>query len=177
MEFEPHLNIELLKTAQGAHPMSQTSLHRSTRVSDLRARAVEMLADGVDSLTFSNFFFAPSGVLCALWKTEAERRAVAASELFQWLQERVSDLEEQEACAQPGRVTIAVPRSLQAGLKREARAEGVSLAELMRLKLGIPYHAMVSPSRRTLSERASRREARVHRGSRTSTPPKRNRSA
>jgi hypothetical protein len=37
-----------------------------------------------------------------------------------------------------------MPKSLHAALKREAAKEGVSLSELIRLKLGYPYHLLTS---------------------------------
>lgn len=36
-------------------------------------------------------------------------------------------------------MTLIVPKSLHAALKREAALEGVSLAELLRLKASVPF--------------------------------------
>ena len=38
-----------------------------------------------------------------------------------------------------GRLTVVVPKSLHAALREEATREGISLSELIRLKLGLPY--------------------------------------
>ena len=88
----------------------------------------------------------------------AERSAVSgqlelllASELHRWLKEKYEQLRltdaakfERETKVASGRLTIAVPRSLHAALKSEAAAEGVSLSELMRLKLSMPYRQMAN---------------------------------
>jgi predicted HicB family RNase H-like nuclease len=42
-----------------------------------------------------------------------------------------------------GRLTVVVPKSLHAALRAEAVREGISLSELIRLKLGVPYRHMV----------------------------------
>jgi len=46
---------------------------------------------------------------------------------------------EKEIAAHSGRLTVVVPKSLHAALKKEAAQEGVSLSELIRLKLGVAY--------------------------------------
>ena len=52
---------------------------------------------------------------------------------------------------------MVVPKSLHAALKREAVQEGISLSELIRLKLGVAYrdiagllvtHALLEPAER-----------------------------
>jgi hypothetical protein len=64
-----------------------------------------------------------------------------------------------EVAQASGRLTLNLPRSLHAALKREAASEGVSLNELIRLKLGLVYRdalqalmASQPPSRRSGSE-------------------------
>ena len=111
--------------------------------------AQRMLAEKASAALFSSYFFGPTGSLRQLWKNEAERKQVVASELYQWLSERLAELRTQEAQAFDqevetfsGRLTIVVPKSLHAALKREAVHEGVSLSELIRLKLGVAYRTM-----------------------------------
>ena len=111
---------------------------------EIRKDAGELLAEGTNAIEFSERFFGPSGRLCELWNNEAERKAVVTSELFKWLQDRLAELRMREASAfseevaqLSGRLTVVVPRSLHASLKREAAVEGVSLSELMRLKLSV----------------------------------------
>ena len=114
-------------------------------------KANEVLAKGVSASQFSQMFFSPSGELSALWSTDDEKKTVAESELFKWLQEQLADLRtaeakqfEKEVESSSGRLTITVPKSLHAALKREASREGVSLSELIRLKLGYPYKTLTS---------------------------------
>ncbi len=47
-------------------------------------------------------------------------------------------------CHAGGRLTVSVPRRLHVALKREAAGEGVSLSELIRLKLSWPYRQVTS---------------------------------
>jgi predicted HicB family RNase H-like nuclease len=74
------------------------------------------------------------------------RRAIVGSDLYRWLQASLASLRREEAAefdrqveSVSGRLTVVVPKSLHAALKNEARAEGVSLSELVRLKLSLPY--------------------------------------
>jgi hypothetical protein len=116
---------------------------------EIYREAQRMLAKNATASAFSDHFFGPTGSLRKLWKTEAERKRVVASALYQWLSQRLAELRTQEAQAFDreveafsGRLTIVVPRSLHAALKREAQREGVSLSELIRLKLGVAYRTM-----------------------------------
>lgn len=110
--------------------------------------AEALLKKGASAAEFSAHFFGPQGKLPALCHTQEQRAALARTGAFQQLQSMLSTLRAQEAQAfekeigqLSGRVTISVPRSLHAALKREAAFEHVSLSELMRLKLSIPYKA------------------------------------
>ena len=112
----------------------------------LRALATRMIKEGVDAPIFSSRFFGPTGELGALGKTRAQREQIVQSKLHRWLKERYEELRlrdaarfEQDIKSASARLTVAVPRSLHVALKREAAAEGVSLSELIRLKLSIPY--------------------------------------
>lgn len=107
---------------------------------------------GAGAIEFSELFFGTSGRLRELWSTDAERKAVVKSALFKWLQERLTELrrregeaftQEVEALSGSGRLTVVVPKSLHGALKNEAALEGISLSELIRLKLGVSYRSMV----------------------------------
>ena len=112
----------------------------------LRETAKRILAAGTDAPTFSARFFGPKGELSQLGETRKDRELILRSELDRWLKERYEELRlrdaaefEQDIKVASARLTVAVPRSLHAALKSEAAAEGVSLSELIRLKLSIPY--------------------------------------
>ena len=116
--------------------------HLTSTEREIYREAQKMLAKEATAVGFSERFFGPSGSLQKLWKNEAERKKVVVSELYQWLSQRLAELRTQEAKAFEqevetfsGRLTIVVPKSLHAALKREAMHEGVSLSELIRLKL------------------------------------------
>lgn len=117
----------------------------------LRAVASELLQSGTDAPTFSARFFGPKGELNVLGETRQEREQLVRSELYRWLRERYEELRMRDASqfgqdikTASSRLTIAVPRSLHAALKSEAVAEGVSLSELIRLKLSIPYRQVAN---------------------------------
>ena len=111
--------------------------------------AAELLAGDVDAPSFSARIFGSEGELARLGAGRQERQKVLHSELYKWLKARYEELRlrdagrfEQETRAASGRLTVVVPRSLHAALKSEAAAEGVSLSELIRLKLAVPYRQM-----------------------------------
>jgi hypothetical protein len=122
------------------------SQSESSAERDLRNEAEEMLRRGTTATAFSARFFGPGGGLQAIAPEPEDRRAVVGSELYRWLQTSLAELRRKEAAefdrlvaSVSGRLTVVVPRSLHAALKNEARAEGVSLSELVRLKLSLPY--------------------------------------
>ncbi len=113
---------------------------------EIYREAQEMISGGTSAVAFSARFFGPDGLLRKLWKTDAERKAVVASELYKWLQRSLNEVRNREAAefereiaSHSGRLTVVVPKSLHAALKREAAQEGISLSELIRLKLGVAY--------------------------------------
>jgi predicted HicB family RNase H-like nuclease len=119
--------------------------------SRIREIAAGMIEAGTEAPEFSARFFGPEGELSQLAKSRADREQIVRSKLYQWLKERYEELRlrdaaafERETKSSSGRLTIVVPRSLHAALKSEAAAEGVSLSELMRLKLSIPYRQVVN---------------------------------
>jgi len=122
----------------------------------LQSEAKKMLKSGVAAPEFSAHFFGPTGKLASLCSTAAERKQLVSSEIYRWLQGQLATLRAQEAelftqetKALSGRVTIVIPKSLHAALKQEASSEGVSLSELMRLKLAVKF----SQSARRLTRR------------------------
>lgn len=152
--------------------MNTKSLTKTER--RIYEEARELLSRQVSAPEFSARFFGPRGRLRALWTTQSDRQAVVESALYEWLQAELGRLRrrevtqfEREVAELSGRLTVVVPRSLHAALKREAAHEGVSLSELIRLKLGVSYRAMVQAvvSREEpmagLSETAGSRRARA----------------
>ena len=112
--------------------------------------AKKMIERSPTAAEFSAHFFGPKGRLRQLWTDDAERTEVVKSPLYKELQlmlaqlrTREADSFEQDVERFSGRLTVVVPKSLHAALKLEAAAEGISLAELIRLKLGVPYRLSV----------------------------------
>ncbi len=110
--------------------------------------AQALLKKGASATEFSAYFFGPKGKVPSLCHTRKQRDALASTSAFKRLQKMLSTLRSKEARSfereieqLSGRVTINVPRSLHAALKQEAAFEHVSLSELMRLKLSVPYKA------------------------------------
>jgi predicted HicB family RNase H-like nuclease len=111
--------------------------------------ASDMLAEGTDAPTFSARFFGPKGEMNRLGRTREDREKIVKSDLYRWLKSKYEELRprdaaqfEQDLKPASGRLTVVVPRSLHSALKDEAASEGVSLSELIRLKLTIPYRQM-----------------------------------
>jgi hypothetical protein len=126
--------------------MSGKSLEQTEKT--LLREAEALLQKGATATEFSAHFFGPRGKLPSLCHTQEQREALARTSAYRQLQRTLSTLRSKEAKAfekeieqLSGRVTITVPRSLHAALKREAVFEHVSLSELMRLKLSVPYKA------------------------------------
>lgn len=123
--------------------------------------ATKVLEQGTTVAAFTDTFFGPKGMLLLLWKTKADREAVVKSELYQWLQQQAAQLRHKEAQAfakevesHSGRLTVVVAKSLHGALRTEAVEEGVSLSELIRLKLSLPYSEAIS----LLSAKAGRKK-------------------
>ncbi len=111
--------------------------------------ARRLLGQNTDAVTFSARFFGPQGELTRLGQGREERRRILCSELYRWLKASYTTLRQRDSAqfekdlkSASGRLTVVVPKSLHAALKSEAGSEGVSLSELIRLKLGIPYRHM-----------------------------------
>lgn len=113
--------------------------------------AVGALRKGTTVAAFTEQFFGPEGMLRRLGTTRTEREALVTTELYRWLQQQVAELRRteaktfnQEVAALSGRLTVVVAKSLHGALRREAVEEGVSLSELIRLKLSLPYSEAVA---------------------------------
>ena len=124
--------------------MDVEALNKTER--EVYQRAKELLVQRISAPEFSARIFGPDGLLRRLWKTDAERKDIVASELYRWLKKALTELRDREAAefekeiaSLSGRLTVVVPKSLHAALKREAVQEGISLSELIRLKLGVAY--------------------------------------
>ena len=85
-------------------------------------------------------------MLRQLWITDEDRQALVGSEIYRELQSQLAQVRKKEAEAfeaevesSSGRLTVVVPKSLHAALRVEAEREGISLSELIRMKLGAPY--------------------------------------
>lgn len=128
--------------------IDETHLSASERT--IYRRAIDLLDKGVDAPTFSTSFFGPEGALSQLaGKDRESRKKLIESDLYRWLKDHYSRLRLRDAArfnqdlkAASGRLTVVVPKSLHSALKNEAQAEGVSLSELIRLKLAVPYRQM-----------------------------------
>jgi predicted HicB family RNase H-like nuclease len=127
--------------------IDETDLSQAEK--DVYRTAKKLLGTGVDAPTFSTHIFGPEGELSSLSKDRAERRRLLKSDLYRWLKAQYDELRlrgaarfDHELKAASGRLTVVVPRSLHAALKSEAASEGVSLSELIRLKLSVPYRQM-----------------------------------
>ncbi len=119
------------------------------REQKILSKATELLGGDVDAPAFSARFFGPKSEIARLGTGREERQRILRSELYKWLKARYEELRlrdagrfEQETRAASGRLTVVVPRSLHVALKSEAASEGVSLSELIRLKLAVPYRQM-----------------------------------
>lgn len=128
--------------------IDETQLSAAERA--IYCKALDLLKEGVDAPTFSARLFGPEGALSRLGGEDREsREKLVESELYRWLKDQYSRLRLRDAArfnqdlkAASGRLTVVVPKSLHSALKSEAQAEGVSLSELIRLKLGVPYRQM-----------------------------------
>ncbi len=127
--------------------LDESSLSPQQR--EIYRHAAQLLERGVDAPAFSARFFGPDGELAQLGESREARRKILESDLYRWLKARYTELRlrdaarfEQETRSAAGRLTVVVPRSLHGALKSEASSEGVSLSELIRLKLAVPYRQM-----------------------------------
>jgi len=113
------------------------------------ARVRGALAEKQTSVALSEALFGPNGAFAQVGGTREAREQLLRHPLYQQAHSRLSELRAAEIArfeadiagieSRPARLTVQIPRSLHAALRAEAAREGVSLSELVRLKLGLPY--------------------------------------
>lgn len=113
------------------------------------ARVREALESARTAPELTRALFGPGGLFAEAGRTREDREQLLLHPLYQEAQARLSELRRAEVArfesdleeleARPARLTVQLPRSLHTALKCEAAREGVSLSELIRLKLGLPY--------------------------------------
>lgn len=118
---------------------------RKSLETTVRREVEALFAAGATVQEVTARVFGPKGLLSTLAADRKEREAFVATPVAAWLRERLAEQRgreidefERETASLSGRMTLVMPKSLHAALKREAAAEGVSLAELLRLKASVP---------------------------------------
>lgn len=126
---------------------------KSVNWGKVESEITELLGAELTATELGRKLFGPKGLFTEIGSTPKRRAALVKRGIYRQAQARITELQRQEAerfetesgAAQQrlsGRLTIQIPRSLHAALKAEALREGVSLAELIRLKLGHPYREL-----------------------------------
>lgn len=109
------------------------------------ARSAETWAD------FSNALFDPfGGLLTRAFPSKADRQAFAQTEEYRKIQDLLSEVMDRTGFVpgatpkkKSGRFVVRLPSSLHAALEREAKAEGVSLNQLVLAKLAVSLGELV----------------------------------
>jgi hypothetical protein len=122
-----------------------------TKAAELKRQA-ETLAQEVESWAdLSNALFDPtSGIVSRAYPTRAEREAFAQTDEYRRIRELIDQARDRfglVAGATPkrsGRMVLQVPIALQGALEREARAEGVSVDQLVIAKLAAQLSDLVA---------------------------------
>lgn len=114
---------------------------------DTRVR--EALTEKQTTVALSEAMFGHDGLFAEVGRTQEDREKLLQHPLYQEAHARLTELRQREVAqfesrlkaleSRPARLTIQIPRSLHAALRAEAAREGVSLSELVRLKLVLPY--------------------------------------
>jgi hypothetical protein len=122
---------------------------RKKRNESWETRVQEVLAEKQTTVELSETLFGPNGLFAQVGQTREQREKLLQHPLYQKAQARLSEVRQAEVArfeadleafeSPPERLTIQIPRSLHAALRAEAAREGVSLPELVQLKLGFPY--------------------------------------
>ena len=123
----------------------------ATKAAEL-LRQAEMLAQSVESWAdLSNALFDPlEGIVARAFPTRDEREAFAKTAEYRKIRELIDQARDRfglVAGATPkrsGRMVLNVPLALQGALEREARAEGVSVDQLVVAKLAAQLSSLVS---------------------------------
>ncbi len=117
---------------------------------ELLQRAEELARTVETWAALSNALFDPmSGLVTRAYPTRAQREAFVKTEEYRRICQLIDDAQQRfglVAGATPkarGRMVVNVPLSLQGALEREARAEGVSVDQLIVAKLAARLSAVV----------------------------------
>ena len=112
------------------------------------AKVQEVLAEKRTTVELSEMLFGSNGLFSQVGQTREQREGLLQHPLYQKAQARLSEMRQAEVSqfeadldawgARPARLTVQIPKSLHAALKSEAAREGVTLAELVQLKLEFP---------------------------------------
>lgn len=119
-------------------------------------KQAQKIAASVDTWAdLSNALFDQrEGILALAYRDRAERQAFMKTEEYRKIQDLIDDtidrtgLVEGATPRKSGKFLVRVPQSLHAALEREARAEGVSLNQLVVTKLAVQLKDAVKPKRR-----------------------------
>lgn len=102
----------------------------------------------------SNALFDQSeGIVAKAFRTQEERKRFIKSPEYKAIRELIDAAQERTGLVEgatpqkSGRFVVRLPRSLHAALETEARAEGVSLNQLVVAKLAIPLSDLSSTGR------------------------------
>lgn len=129
---------------------------RKPDIKTIETKIRGILKTEANAISLSNKLFAPGGLFSQIAPGKVERRKMVKSQLFRKSLVRLGELQKKElkqfeneieAIGQkttPVRLTVTVPKSLHFALKAEARREGVSISELIRLKASVPYVGIAS---------------------------------
>jgi hypothetical protein len=120
-------------------------------LANVEADVRKVIAEATSASELTQKLFGAKGVFVDLGQTEADRQKISHTPLYKAARDRLSELRSTELTQFKNRVdaiemkrkvsrlTMNVPGSLYDALKDEARGEGVSLSELVRLKVSVPY--------------------------------------
>ena len=121
-------------------------------------RVREAIESGRTTVELSETLFGPDGLFAEVGRTREQREQLLRNPLYGQAHARLNELRRSEISRfekdieafepRSARITVEIPRSLHAALEAEAVREGVSLSDLVRLKLSFPYifltHAIAS---------------------------------
>jgi predicted HicB family RNase H-like nuclease len=99
---------------------------------------------------FSNALFDPEdGLVANAYPTQAERERFLKSQEYQAIRQLLDEATERTGLVEgatpkkSGKFVVRLPRTLHAALEAEAKAEGVSLNQLVVTKLALPMSRLV----------------------------------
>jgi hypothetical protein len=115
-----------------------------SKASELLEKAQELARSAPSWADLSNALFDPmEGIVARAFPSRAEREAFAKTPEYRQIRELLDQARDRFGLVagatpkQSGRFVVQLPRSLQAALEREAAAEGVSLNQLVVVKLAL----------------------------------------